>query len=68
MLKKFLLKTNTYQPKSLRELCSEHYIKRYIKADRTELTTLPNWQLYISGDCYEELCFVMLLCKDNVGF
>lgn len=56
-----------YKPKSLIDLCVNHYIKRYIKDNNTELTQVPNWPMLIRGRYEEELYFVMLLCKENVG-
>ena len=36
--------------------------------DKTELTNIPNWKLICgSGKRADELDFVMLLCKENVG-
>lgn len=56
-----------YKPQTLRDLCVNHYIKRYMTSDITELTNIPNWQHLCGGKYAEELRFVMLLCKENVG-
>jgi len=56
-----------YKPQRLHDMCVNHYIKRYIKVDKTELTDLPNWQILCGGKYKNELTFVMLLCKENVG-
>lgn len=56
-----------YKPQRLNDLCVNHYIKRYMKENTTELTSVPNWQLLCEGKYKNELLFVMLLCKENVG-
>jgi len=57
-----------YKVDSLKDLCLNHYIKRYMLVDKTELTNIPNWKLICgSGKRADELDFVMLLCKENVG-
>lgn len=56
-----------YKPQRLQDMCVNHYIKRYMKVDKTELTDIPNWQMLCGGKYKDELDFVMLLCKENVG-
>ncbi len=56
-----------YKPQRLHDMCMNHYIKRYIEYDKTELTNIPNWQMLCNGKYKDELNFVMLLCKENVG-
>lgn len=56
-----------YKPESLKDICVNHYVKQYIKRDKTELTDIPNWKFLCKGKYEEELEFVMLLCKDNVS-
>ena len=56
-----------YKTETLKDLCVNHYIGRYMKVDKTELTELPNWQRFIGNKYSEELEFVMLLCKENVS-
>ncbi|QRK03668.1 nonstructural protein 3 [Duck-associated ambidensovirus 2] len=56
-----------YRPQRLQDICVNHYIKRYMTVDRTELNRVPNWHLFVGGRYEEELNFVMLLCKENVG-
>lgn len=55
------------EPQTLQDLCILHYIGRYRKHDKAELTKLPNWQFLCRGKYRKELCFMMLLCKENVG-
>lgn len=57
-----------YRPHRLQDLCVNHYIKRYMKEDKTELTLLPNWKFLVNGKYKDELEFVMILCKENVGY
>lgn len=56
-----------YKTDTLKDLCVNHYIKQYIYKDKTDLNDLPNWQLFCEGKYEEELNFMMLLCKENVG-
>lgn len=56
-----------YKPQRLHDICVNHYIKRYLKFDKTELTLVPNWRLLCRGKYQDELEFIMLLCKENVG-
>lgn len=56
-----------YRPHRLHDLCVLHYLKRYCEVNKTELTDILNWQLLCGGKYEEELRFVMLLCKENVG-
>lgn len=56
-----------YIPQRLHDICINHYITRYMTADTTELTSVPNWKLLCGGKYEEELEFVMLLCKENVS-
>ncbi len=56
-----------YKPDRLQDLCVNHYIKKYMTANITELTSVPNWKLICSGKYEEELEFVMMLCKENVS-
>lgn len=56
-----------YKPQRLHDMCVNHYVKRYMKEDKTELTKIPNWQMFCGGKYEDELNFVMLLCKENVG-
>lgn len=56
-----------YKPQKLKDICINHYIKRYMTEDITELTSVPNWQMLCGGKYHDELYFVMLLCKENVG-
>lgn len=56
-----------YKPERLTDLCVNHYCKRYMTVDKTELTDIPNWRI-LCGDKYnDELEFIMLLCKENVS-
>lgn len=57
--------TLCYQPFSLKDLCVNHYTKRYMTENKTELTNIPNWQRYTSGKFQNELNLVMLLCKNE---
>lgn len=57
-----------YIPDSLKNLCVKHYANRYIKEDRTDLTSIPNWRfLILRNNCHtkysEELELAMLMCK-----
>ena len=66
--KEFSFHTLYYVPFTLKDLCVNHYLKRYMIENKTELTLLPNWRLICENSKYsEELDFVMLLCKENVG-
>lgn len=56
-----------YKPEKLVDICVNHYIKEYMTKDKTELTGVPNWHLLCGEKYKEELEFVMLLCKENVG-
>ncbi len=56
-----------YKPQRLHDICVNHYIKRYMIEDKTELTSIPNWQILCGGKYKYELNFMMLLCKENVG-
>lgn len=56
-----------YKCDSLKDLCVLHYTKRYMSVDKTELTELPIWQKITEGKYSNELYFIMLMCKDNVG-
>lgn len=58
---------NKSSPEKLKDLCTLHYINRYIHSNYTELTSVSCWDKLISSKHRENLFLVILLCKENVS-